>query len=203
MKTKSIVLLSGGIDSATALFWSKNKGYDTYALTFKYGNWNSNEIKAANKLVKLSKAKKHIILDVNFLNEIQDLKPKYLLKKFPVTYIPSRNTIFFGIASHYAETYGANYIVTGHSSIDPFPDSKPKYVKAINDALKYGSWLGKKYKTKVITPFAKMNKTDVLKLAIKLKVPLKLTWSCYKNKKIACGKCNGCINISKTMENLK
>ena len=194
MKTKSIVLLSGGIDSATALFWSKNKGYDTYALTFEYGNSNKNEIKAAKKLVKLSKAKKHIILDVNFLNEIQDLKPKYLLKKFPVTYIPSRNTIFFGIASHYAEIVGANYIVTGHSSIDPFPDSKPKYVKAINDALKYGSWLGRKYKTKIKMPLAKLDKIGIVRLAMKLKVPLELTWSCYENGKVACGKCNGCVS---------
>ena len=73
MKPKSIVLLSGGIDSATALFWSKNKGYDTYALTFKYGNWNRNEIKAAKKLAKLAKVREHIILDANFLNEIRNL----------------------------------------------------------------------------------------------------------------------------------
>jgi len=211
MKTKSIVLLSGGIDSATALFWSKNKGYDTYALTFKYGNWNSNEVNSAKKLAKISKVIKHLVVDVNFLNQISDLQyskelrknVKYFLKIFPQTYIPSRNTVFFGIASHYAEIYGANYIVTGHSFIDPFPDSKPQYVKALNDALNYGSWLGKKYKTKIIMPLAEMNKTDILKLALKLKIPLKLTWSCYKNKKIACGKCNGCINISKTTESLK
>ncbi len=194
MKPKSIVLLSGGIDSATALFWSKNKGYDTYALTFKYGNWNRNEIKAAKKLAKLAKVREHIILDANFLNEIRNLKSRRLLKKFPAVYIPSRNTIFFGIASHYAEILGANYIVTGHSFIDPFPDSKPRYVKAINDALSSGSWLGKEYKTKIIMPLAKLDKTGIIKLAIKLKVPLELTWSCYKNGRIMCGKCNGCFS---------
>jgi len=194
MKAKSIVLLSGGIDSSTALFWSKTKGCDTYALTFKHGNWNKNEINAAKKLAKLAKVKKHIILDVNFLNEIQDLKSNYLSKKFPATYIPSRNTVFFGIASHYAEIYGINYIVTGHSFIDPFPDSKPTYIKSINYALFYGSWLGKKYKTKIIMPFGTMDKPSILKLALKLKVPLELTWSCHKNNKFACSKCNSCTS---------
>ncbi|MBI4010041.1 MAG: 7-cyano-7-deazaguanine synthase [Candidatus Aenigmarchaeota archaeon] len=190
--TKSIVLLSGGIDSSTALWWAKNKDWEIYALTFKYGNWNNNEVNSAKRLAKSVKVAKHIIVDVNFLNQINDLKQFRELKNIPSTYIPSRNTVFFGIASHYSEIYGINYIVTGHSFIDPFPDSKPKYIKAINSALSHGNWLGKKYKTKIIMPLAKLDKIGIIKQAVKLKVPLELTWSCHKNVRIACGECNGC-----------
>lgn len=194
MMPKAIVLLSGGIDSAAALWWVKSKGWETYALTFEYGKWNSNEVNYAKRLAKISKVIKHLVVDVSFLNQISDLKSFKRLKNFPSAYIPSRNTVFFGIASHYAEIFSVNYIITGHSFTDPFPDSKPKYVEAINDALKYGSWLGRKYKTKIKMPLAKLDKSGIVRLAMKLKVPLELTWSCHKNGKVACGKCNGCID---------
>jgi len=198
MTPKAIVLLSGGIDSATVLWWAKKKDWETYALTFKYGDWNSNEVNSAKRLVKKCDVEKHFIIDVNFLKQISELKQRK--PNIPLIYIPSRNTIFFGIASHFAEIYGINYIVTGHSFTDSFPDSKPKYVKAINVALNYGSWLGKIYKTKIIMPLSKLDKTGILKLALKLKVPLELTWSCHKNIKVACCKCNGCVSRLETFE---
>ena len=208
---KAIVLLSGGIDSATALWWVKKKGWEIYALTFKYGNWNINELKYAKRLAKMIKVVKHFIVDANFLFHIQEdlkyIKDKNIrrvlksrLRNFPLIYIPSRNTVFFGIASHFAEIYGINCIITGHIFIDPFPDSKSKYVKAINNALNYGSWLGRKNKIKIIMPFAKMSKMKIIELALKLKVPLELTWSCHKNGKYPCGKCNGCMNRLKVLD---
>jgi 7-cyano-7-deazaguanine synthase len=120
-----------------------------------------------------------------------------------LTYIPSRNAIFFGIASYYAEIYGATYIVTGHNLEDPFPDSKPTYIKAMNVALFRGSWLGKRYKTRIVTPLGSAEKAAILKLGARLRAPLALTWSCHRNRKTPCGKCSGCISRSKAFKELK
>ncbi len=197
MTTKAIVLLSGGIDSATVLWMVKGK-WNSIALTFKFGKTNKKEMEAARKIAKKAGVRQ-MVVDMPFLKQMSELRKfrkNPILKKFkiPMTYIPSRNTIFFGVASYFAELLGVNYIVTGHSFIDPFPDTKVNYVKSINSALSNGSWLGKRYKIKVVMPLAKLDKTHITKLATKLKVPLELTWSCYKNGKVACGKCDGCIN---------
>ena len=156
MMQRAIILLSGGIDSAVALWILKSK-YDIFALSFKYGDRNRKEMQAATRLVEKADIKNHLIVDLSFLREVSELpelKNSPILEKLkiPPTYIPSRNTIFFGIAFHYAEIISTKYIATGHSFIDSFPDSKPKYVKAVNKALLYGSWVGKKYKTKIIMP---------------------------------------------------
>lgn len=206
MTSKAIVLLSGGIDSAVVMWLAKRK-WQVYALTFKFNKSNSNETRAAKKLAKIAKIEKHFFIDVNFLKQVSELKQlkrnfNFKKMKIPTTYIPSRNTIFFGIASYFSEILGAKYIVSGHSYIDPFPDSKSKYVKTINNALLHGSWLGRKYRTKILMPIAKLNKTKIVNIGVKLKVPLELTWSCYKNGKVSCGKCDGCISKLSAFEEL-
>jgi 7-cyano-7-deazaguanine synthase len=109
--SKAIVLLSGGLDSAVALWWTKRK-WQVYALTIKFGVMNANEVKSAKKVARLAKVTRHIIVDLRWLKQISEMGHKTqpsveLRRRFPSTYIPSRNTIFFGIASHYAEIYGA------------------------------------------------------------------------------------------------
>ncbi|MBM4401042.1 MAG: 7-cyano-7-deazaguanine synthase QueC [Crenarchaeota archaeon] len=204
--SKAIVLLSGGIDSATAL-WLVKQRYKVYALSFKLHERNRNEISAAKKLSEKANVEKHLIVDVGFLKEISELpqlRKNPILDKInlPPTYIPSRNTVFFGVASYFSEIIGAKYIVTGHSHIDPFPDSKPRYVRAINAALSYGSWLGKGYKTRIIMPLVEMDKKGIVELALRLGVPLELTWSCHEDGAKACGKCDGCISRLKAFEDL-
>jgi len=205
--SKSIVLLSGGLDSAVALWWAKRK-WQVYALTFKFGALNSNEVRSAKKIARLAKVTRHIILDLKWLKQMSELGRTQELRghrrsRFPLTYIPSRNAIFFGIASYYAEIYGARYIVTGHNLEDPFPDSKPTYVKAMNVALSRGSWLGKQYETRIIAPFGSAEKAAILKLGARLRAPLAFTWSCHRNRKTPCGKCGGCISRSKAFKELK
>lgn len=204
--SKAIVLLSGGLDSAVALWWTKRR-CQVYALTIKFGVMNTNEVKSAKRIARLAKVTRHIIVDLKWLKQISEIGHKTQLsaelrRRFPSTYIPSRNTIFFGIASHYAEIYGARYIVTGHSLRDPFPDSKPPFVKAMNVALSRGSWLGKKYRTRIITPFSRTEKKTILKLAARLKVPAEFTWSCYRNRKAPCGRCGGCVSRSNAFKQL-
>lgn len=193
---RAIILLSGGIDSAVAL-WILKSNYDIFTLSFKYGDRNRKEMQAAKRLVKKANIQDHVTVDLDFLREVSELpelenSPILEKLRIPPTYIPSRNTIFFGIASYYAEMTGAKYIATGHSFTDPFPDSKPRYIKAVNKALLYGSWLGKKYKTRIMMPLAKLDKTGIIRLAIGEHVPLELTWSCYEDNDVACGRCNGC-----------
>jgi 7-cyano-7-deazaguanine synthase len=205
--SKAIVLLSGGIDSATAL-WSIRRSCEVYALSFKFRGRNKNEIRASKRLAERANVKKHLIIDVGFLrqlSELPQLKCDPILKKLniPPTYIPSRNTVFFGIASHFSEIMGAKYIITGHSITDRFPDAKPEFVEAINTALSIGSWFGEGQRTRIIMPLAKMNKTEIIRLALELEVPLELTWSCHRDGRIACGRCEGCISRLKAFEDLK
>jgi len=205
--SKAIVLLSGGLDSALALWWAKPK-WQICALTFKFGLSNSSEVRCAKKIAKTAGVAHHIVLDLKWLKQISELGrtrglDRYWSRRFPGTYIPSRNTIFFGIASHYAEIYGARYIITGHNRRDPFPDSKANYIKAMNVALSRGSWLGKAYETRILTPFSRVEKATILKLAIGLGVPVAFTWSCHRNGKAPCGKCEGCVSRSDAFRKLE
>lgn len=203
--SNAIVLLSGGIDSATALWWAKRR-WRVYALTFKFGNLNTNEVRSARKLAAVAKVIRHMIVDLKFLKQMSelDIPPEVWRRRhFPPTYIPSRNTAFFGIASHYAEIYGAKYIVTGHMEKDPFPDSKRPYLKAMNVALSRGSWLGRKHRTRIVTPFARLSKASILGLAVSMRVPLEYTWSCHWNRRKPCRKCEGCVNRSKSFKRLR
>jgi len=202
----AVVLLSGGLDSADALWWAKKK-WKTYALTFKYGRLNSNEVRSARRLAKRTKVARHFVVDVAFLKQISELRKRLArqrldLKRFPPTFVPCRNTIFLGIAAHYAEIYDARRIITGHIGHDPFPDSKPAYIRAMNNALSKGSWLRKKHRIEIMTPFSGSTKEDVVRLAGRLKVPLGLTWSCHWNRKKPCGTCEGCLDRSRAFEML-
>ena len=199
----AIVLLSGGLDSAVALWWSK-KRWNTCALTFRYGQLNSNEVKSATRLAKRAEVTRRFIVDVGFLKQVSELRKRLagqrLDRKFyPPTYVPCRNTIFFGIAAHYAEIYGLKHIVTGHIKRDPFPDSKPAYIRAINNTLSQASWLRKKHQIRITTPFVQSTKEDIVRLAVKLDVPLDLTWSCHRNGEKPCGKCQGCLDRSRAL----
>jgi 7-cyano-7-deazaguanine synthase len=204
--SKATVLLSGGIDSAVALWLIKERFY-IHALSFKLHERNSKEIEAARKIVEKADVEKHTIIDVGFLKEVselRELKENYILKhsNIPSNYIPSRNTVFFGVASYFSEIIGAKYIITGHQLSDPFPDSKPRYIKAMNTALKFGSWLGKDFKTEIYMPLAKFDKKKIVELAIEMDVPIELSWSCHKNGSVACGKCRGCVSRLEAFEKL-
>jgi 7-cyano-7-deazaguanine synthase len=203
-RDSAVVLFSGGLDSAVALWWAKRK-WKIYALTFRYGKLNSNEVRSAKRLAKRAGVAHHFIVDVPFLKQVSELRRRLTdqglgLDSFPPTYVPGRNTIFLGIAAHYAEIYNARHIVTGHIGRDPFPDSKPAYIKAMNKVLSQASWLRGKRGPSITTPFERSKKEDVVKLALKLKVPLNLTWSCHRNGRRPCGKCQGCLDRTRALD---
>ena len=205
-RESAVVLLSGGLDSAVALWWAKKK-WKTYALTFKYGKLNSNEVRSAKRLAVRARVHHHFVVDVGFLKQVSELRKRLTgqgidLKRVTPTFVPGRNTIFLGVAAHYAEIYDVRHIVTGHIGRDPFPDSKPAYIRAMNNALSEASWLRKKHGIRITTPFAGSTKEDMVRLALKLDVPLELMWSCHRNGKRPCGKCQGCLDRSRAFNML-
>jgi len=161
-------------------------------------------VRSARRLARRAEVPHHFVVNVGFLKQVSELRKRLTsqgldVKLFPPTYVPGRNTIFFGIAAHFAEIYDVGHIVTGHIGLDPFPDSKPAYIRAMNNALSQASWLRKKHGITITTPFVRSTKEDVVRLALKLEVPLDLTWSCHRNGKRPCGNCQGCLDRSRAL----
>lgn len=209
---RAIVLLSGGIDSATALWYTKRK-FDIYGLSFQYGERNRNEMRAARRVAEAADILDHEVIDLGFLHDVAELdewsygtEPERKLG-MPPCFIPGRNTIFFGIAAYLAEIRGAIRIITGHIHEDNFPDAKPEYFRAINRTIIAGSLKGatgnKTGGIKVVTPFLGMSKAQVLRKALKLNVPLELTWSCHEDGSAPCGVCSGCLARKNALEEIK
>lgn len=194
--TKAIVMLSGGLDSAVALYWAKRKGWKIQGLSFTYFKRSHREMVAAERTSKRASCEFRIF-QIPFLKEIEDLKIKSrnnYLKKAPGAYIPSRNSIFYGIASSIAEVSNSRYIVAGHNADDAksFPDSSERFFEAFNEVSAIGTYSHGRT-GKVIMPLGKLSKTGVIKLGEDLGVPFELTWSCYFSRTRPCGKCNSCL----------
>ena len=120
-------------------------------------------------------------------------------------YIPARNIVFYGVAAAYAEALDGDEIVFGSNADDAqeLPDAKPSFVRLVNELVRTGTRAGMEGKVvQVVNPLINYGKTDVLKLAIKLKVPLEFTWSCYEDAKIPCGKCRGCRTRMKAFQEI-
>ncbi|MEM0074753.1 MAG: 7-cyano-7-deazaguanine synthase QueC [Conexivisphaerales archaeon] len=204
---KSIVLLSGGIDSATALYKAKELYDGVIALTFDYEKWQKNELRAA-RLIARDASVKHIIVELPFYKTLpsspssSDADIIGEEKGISLAYVPARNLVFFGVAAAYAEVLGADIVVTGHNNndMDRFPDVQRRFVETMNQAFALGLKDGKNLK--ISLPFAKMTKYDVLNEAVRLNVPLEHTWSCYNDSSSACGKCYGCLSRKDAFEKL-
>lgn len=197
---KAIVLLSGGLDSATTLYYVKKKGYKIYCLIFDYGQRHKKEVRFAIKIARIVKCKYKIVniklpwkgsalLDKNISI------PKSTKSAIPVTYVPARNTIFLSFALSYAEAVGARDIFIGANAIDfsGYPDCRPNYYKVFNRLSRLATKAGVENKTiKVHTPLINRTKGEIILLAKKLKVPLQITWSCYSGTRRPCGVCDSC-----------
>lgn len=204
---KAIVLFSGGLDSSTCLAWSLKKGYKCFAVSFFYGQRHNRENKSAKKIAEIMKVplfnvnlnlpwlKESSLVDKN--KKIPENKlQKNNLDKIPSTYVPGRNLIFASIGVSFADAVGAKAVVLGPNAIDysGYPDCRKQFYKALNKAVNLGTKnpiMGKKIR--ILTPIINMSKAQIVKLAFKLNVPLKYTWSCYKGGKKPCGNCDSCL----------
>ena len=198
---KAIVLLSGGIDSTTTLYYAKKKGFKCFALIFNYGQRHKRELRSAVAVARRAKVP-YIIMKIrlpwkgsSLLDRSKKLPRGRSLKKMfqdiPSTYVPSRNTIFLSYAASYAEAIGAGSIFIGANAIDfsGYPDCRPSYYSVWQKLIKQGT---KEGKIKICTPLIKKTKSEIIKLGLKLKAPLRLTWSCYAGGRKPCGVCDSC-----------
>jgi 7-cyano-7-deazaguanine synthase len=198
--------LSGGMDSAVALFWAKQKGYRCFALSFDYGQRHKKELLCARRLANKVHVPHHVVRFAlpwggSTLTNNKARLPHHRLSQIsrggiPSTYVPARNTIFLSFALSWADELGAGAIVIGANAIDysGYPDCRPNYLAHVEKVARLGSRLGseKKIKIKILAPLVKLTKCGIVAMGAKLGVPFDLTWSCYQGSKQPCGLCDAC-----------
>lgn len=202
---KAVVLLSGGLDSSTAIYLAKSQGYEIYAISFDYGQKQKIEIECAEKIAKTVGAKEHIIVNTNMnawggsaLTDCNIEVPEgnENRKEVPVTYVPARNMIFLSFAASYAEVVGAQDIFIGVSEIDysGYVDCRQEFIEAMENAINKGTVCAVEQgkKIKIHAPFMYMTKAEEIKLGMELGVDYSKTWTCYRGEGIACGHCDSC-----------
>ncbi len=194
----AVVLLSGGLDSATSCAMAKNEGYNIYALTINYGQRHRAELEAAKRVAKHLGVTEHKTISVDLtqfggsaLTDASIPVPDYQSStQIPITYVPARNTIFLSLAMAYAEVNNAQDIFIGASSLDysGYPDCRPDYFEAFNQMANLATC------AKIHTPLIYLSKAETLRQGMELGVDYSLTVSCYQanDQGEACGRCDSC-----------
>lgn len=209
MTKGAIVLISGGLDSATAASFAKSEGFDIYGLTVNYGQRHSCELRAAERVAEFIEAKEHKTVNIDLdsiggsaLTDNIDV-PKNrdeakISSGIPVTYVPARNTVFLSVALGYAEARGLSDIFIGVTAVDysGYPDCRREFIDeferlavlATKQGVEGGSF-------KVHTPLIDLSKKDIIKLGLDLGMDYSITHSCYdpQGEGIACGECDSCL----------
>jgi 7-cyano-7-deazaguanine synthase len=205
----AVVLLSGGIDSTTTLAIAIAEGYETYALSFDYGQRHQIETQAARRVVTSLGSKEHRVAKIDLrvfggsaLTDHIDV-PKQrsaidIAHDIPVTYVPARNTIFLAYALAWAEVIPANDIFIGVNAIDysGYPDCRPEFIEAFENIANVGTKAGVEGRRfQIHTPLIRLSKADIIRKAVKLGIDLSLTHSCYDPtpEGLACGECDSCL----------
>ncbi|MBI5643691.1 MAG: 7-cyano-7-deazaguanine synthase QueC [Deltaproteobacteria bacterium] len=200
---KSVVLLSGGLDSAVTAAIAMKAGECAF-LHVNYGQrTEARELESFHLIADYYGAGKRLVADISYLKDIggsalTDEKiavPAADLsnKKIPVTYVPFRNANFLSIAVSWAEVIGAKEVYIGAVEEDSsgYPDCREGFFKAFEKAAGLGTRPGTE--VRIITPLIHMRKAEIVKKGLQIKAPLHLTWSCYKDSRAACGKCDSCL----------
>jgi len=208
MVKKAVCLISGGLDSCVASFIAKEQGYELYAISFDYGQFHKKELNRSKKIAQAVGTKDHIILNIAFQKlgkssllgtsskSIKEHKLNDIGKEIPSTYVPARNTVFLSIALAYAESLDANAIFFGANAVDysGYPDCRPEYIQAFQKMVDIATKKGVEGGSiKIETPILWLKKSEIIKKGLKLNVPFSDTWSCYYDKKLACGRCDSCL----------
>lgn len=209
----SIVLLSGGLDSATTLYYARQRGYKVHALIFDYSQRHRKEIQQAVCIARLNHVEFKVVKirlpwGGSALLDKRIALPAnrhHIPKEIPATYVPARNIIFLSFAASYAETVGAEAIFIGTNAIDysGYPDCRPDFFAAYRKVLAKGLKTGVQgRKIKILAPLIRKTKAEIIRLGLKLNVPFNLTWSCYAGGKRPCGRCDSCILRAKGFKEL-
>ncbi|MDQ8163945.1 MAG: 7-cyano-7-deazaguanine synthase QueC [Gemmatimonadota bacterium] len=205
----AVVLLSGGLDSATALAVARRDGFTPYAMTFRYGQRHSVEIDAARRVAAAQGVARHVVVDIDLRQwggsaltgdaEVpKDRDVAHPSDEIPVTYVPARNTIFLSFALAWAETLGADAIFIGVNALDysGYPDCRPEYIAAFEQMANLATRAGVEgaHRLTIHAPLQHLTKADIVRLGASLGVDYAITTSCYDPAAdgTACGHCDAC-----------
>lgn len=201
---KAVILLSGGLDSATVLAKARTEGYDCYALSFEYGQRHKAELDAAQKIVASLGAKEHrtLHLDLGMLggSALTDSSidvPTSPVEGIPVTYVPARNTVFLSLALAWAEVLAADDIFIGVNAVDysGYPDCREGFIRAFESMANLATKAAVEgHKMSIHTPLIHLSKAEIIQLGQDNGVDYSLTVSCYASDEQgnACGECDSC-----------
>lgn len=201
---RAIVLLSGGLDSATALAIARGQGYECYALSVEYGQRHSAELAAAKQVAAALGAREHRIMHVDLagiggsaLTDSKVAVPETPSAGIPVTYVPARNTLFLSLALGWAEVIGAADIFVGVNAVDysGYPDCRPAFIAGFEEMARLATKAGVEgARFKVHAPLIDMSKAEIIRTGLRLGVDFASTVSCYQAdpQGRACGRCDSC-----------
>ncbi len=206
---KAIVLFSGGIDSTTALYWALAEGFEVIALSFNYQGRAQQELQAARRLIQALNVQA-IEVSLPFLQTAVDLirnDPRIFKDiEVPEGYIPTRNLIYYALAAYYCEIYSAEYIIAGHLKTDSigFPDATPSFFESVEAIINRMQRNQKNPNRRhILLPFLTKTKAEIIRIAVQLKVPLELTWSCYYDRREHCENCESCREREQAFDQAK
>lgn len=206
---KAVVLLSGGMDSATAAACARADGFAVHALSFRYGQRHAVELEAARRVAAHLGIERHVVVEFDLrafggsaLTDAIDVPKDRPLASMghgvPVTYVPARNTIFLSFALAWAETLGAADIFIGANALDysGYPDCRPDYLAAFERMARLGTRMGDEGRAiRIHAPLLQLTKGGIVRRALELGVDLSLTRTCYDPDAAgrACGRCDACL----------
>ncbi|MHB9139469.1 MAG: 7-cyano-7-deazaguanine synthase QueC [Victivallaceae bacterium] len=204
MNKKAVVLLSGGLDSATCLAIAKGEGFECYALSFDYGQRHECELLAAKTVARAMGVTEHVVIKIDLrkwggsaLTSDIAVPDAGSTAGIPVTYVPARNIIFLSFATGWAEVLGAKDIFIGVNSVDysGYPDCRPRFIEAFRQCVNIGTKAEDEgWQFNIHAPLQILNKSEIIRQGIALGVDYSLTHSCYNPEADgrACGKCDSC-----------
>ena len=208
-KKPAVVLLSGGLDSATALAMAQAQGFTPYAMSFRYGQQHAIELEAAKSVAQAFGVVEHRVVEIDLrafggsaltdsIEVPKDRSTDAMTDGIPVTYVPARNTIFLSYALAWAEVLGAYDIFCGVNAVDysGYPDCRPEFVRAFEAManLAIAATVEGKGKITIHAPLIELTKAEIIEEGIKLGVDYGLTHSCYDPVgQGACGRCDSCL----------
>jgi 7-cyano-7-deazaguanine synthase len=209
-KTRAVVLVSGGLDSATALAMAKAAGFELNALTIGYGQRHAVELVAARRVAQAAGVSRHVELEIDLrafggsaltsdLPVPKDRADEVMAQGIPATYVPARNTVFLALALGWAETLGAFDIWIGVNCVDysGYPDCRPEYLHSFEALANLATRAGVEGtgRFRIHAPLLTLNKQEIIERGHALGVDYSLTHSCYdpSPEGLACGRCDACL----------
>jgi 7-cyano-7-deazaguanine synthase len=209
-KNRAVVLLSGGLDSATVLAIAKGQGFDCYALSFRYGQRHIHELTAASTVAAAQGVARHVIAQIDLREfggsaltaDIEVPKGRSttdMSHGIPITYVPARNTVFLSFALAWAETLGSSDIFVGVNALDysGYPDCRPEYIAAYETMANLATKAGVEgtQKLKIHTPLINLSKAQIVEEGLRLGIDYSHTSSCYDPQEDGkpCGGCDSCL----------